>query len=858
MRHWLERYRSIFEEATLIRRLLRDQCISPLAVVLAFATSHAQSTANGNQSGIVAVSGLPNGIRIATNSGRVEEITALRDDVLRIRVDRSGTLPEDASWAVLEEPRHSQAAVQRSDSVDAVGFRTGLLQVSVGRADLRVSIRDGHGVPIQEDAAPITFDGPAFRLRKSMPSDEHYFGLGDKTGPLDRRNHAFTLWNTDAYRFQESTDPIYKSIPFFMTFRAGVAAGVLLDNTWRSSFDFGIETPTAYSFGAVDGPIDYYVFLGPTPQEVVTTYAWLTGKPPMPPRWMLGFQQSRYTYTPESRLLEVGERLRADHIPADALYLDIGFQDRNRPFSVDQQAFPDLKGTLSKLQAMNFHTVAITDLHIAKAPEQGYAPYDSGTAKDEFLHRSDGSVYVGSVWPGPSVFPDFSRPGARKWWGSLYKPLIDIGFAGFWNDMNEPSIFDSPTGTMPDDVVHRIEGSGFASRTATHAELHNVYGMENSRATYEGLLRLEPDVRPFVLTRATYAGGQRYAATWTGDNSSTWNHLRMASPMLKSLGLSGFSFSGADVGGFAGTAIPDLLTKWIEVASFQPIDRDHTETGTGDQEPWVGGPEHEAIRRRFIEERYRLMPYLYTLAEETARTGMPMMRPLFLDYPFATRDRHPIDNDPGVDAEFLLGHDLLIAPSPYPEAPDYYTVEFPSRVWYDYWTGIPVLPPPIAKRDPNAPVAAVDGVPLSAQIKPQLDALPVYVRGGAILPVAPLTQNTNEKPDGPLTVRVYVGEDCQGNLYDDDGKSFAYRSGSFLRMRFGCHVEGSRLTLTISPHEGTYAAWWRDLRIEVYGWNAALGTVMQNGVKIAQAQRQQNRLEFTVADDGKGATLTIE
>ena len=858
MRYWLERLRSIFEEATLIRRLLRDRCIWPLALILALSTSHAQSTANGNRSGIVAVSGLPNGIRVATDSGRVEEITALRDDVLRIRVGRSGTLPEDASWAVLEEARHSQAAAQRADSVDAVGFRTGLLQVSVGRADLRVSIRDGHGVLIQEDAAPITFDGTSFRLHKTMPTDEHYFGLGDKTGPLDRRNQAFTLWNTDAYRFQESTDPIYKSIPFFMTFRAGVAAGVLLDNTWRSSFDFGKESPTSYSFGAVDGPIEYYVFLGPTPQEVETTYAWLTGKPPMPPRWMLGFQQSRYTYTPQSRLLEVGERLRADRIPADALYLDIGFQDKNRPFTVDQQAFPDLKGTLRKLQAMDFHTVAITDLHIAKAPEQGYAPYDSGIAKDEFLHRSDGSIYVGSVWPGPSVFPEFTRPGARKWWGSLYKPLIEMGFAGFWNDMNEPSIFDSPTGTMPDDAVHRIEGSGFASRTATHAELHNVYGMENSRATYEGLLRLEPDVRPFVLTRATYAGGQRYAATWTGDNSSTWNHLRMTSPMLKSLGLSGFSFSGADVGGFAGTATSDLLTKWIEVASFQPIDRDHTETGTGDQEPWVGGPEQEAIRRRFIEERYRLMPYLYTLADETARTGMPMMRPLFLDYPFATRDRHPIDNDPGVDAEFLLGHDLLIAPSPYPEAPDSYTVEFPSRVWYDYWTGLPVSAPAMPKRDPNAPVAAVDGVPLSTQIKPQLDALPVYIRGGAILPIAPLTQSTNEKPDGPLTVRVYVGDDCEGSLYDDDGKSFAYRSGSFLRMRFGCRVEGNKLTLTFSPHEGTYAAWWRDLRIEVYGWNAVSGTVTQNGGRPSQVQRQKNNLEFTVADDGKGTTLTIE
>ena len=268
--------------------------------------------------------------------------------------------------------------------------------------------------------------------------------------------------------------------------------------------------------------------------------------------------------------------------------------------------------------------------------------------------------------------------------------------------MNEPSVFDSPTATIEESAVHRIQEAdqeaGFAKRTATHAELHNVYGMENTRATYDGLRKLEPDTRPFVLTRASYAGGQRYAATWTGDNSSTWNHLRMTAPMLKNLGLSGFSFTGADAGGFAGTATSGLLTKWLEIAAFHPIDRDHTEKGTGDQEPWIGGPEQENIRRGFIEERYRLMPYLYTLAEESTRTGLPMMRPLFLDYPGATRDKHPIDIDPGTEGEFLLGHDLLIAPSPYPEAPDMYTVEFPSANWYDLWTGDRVAAPRASRR----------------------------------------------------------------------------------------------------------------------------------------------------------------
>jgi alpha-glucosidase len=803
---------------------------------------------------------LTNGLRIETTSGGVEQIVALRDDVIRVRAADNQSLPEDASWAVLPEARRNSVDVTREDSANAVGFRTKSLRISVSRSDLRITIRDHSGRILLEDALPLHFDRSAFRVIESMPADEHYFGLGDKTGPLDRRNHAYAMWNTDAYRFQESTDPLYKSIPYFITYRAGIATGIFLDNTTRTNFDFGTESSSSYSFGAVAGPVDYYIFPGPSPRQVVETYAWLTGKPPLPPRWMLGFQQSRYSYTPESRLMEIANRLRADHIPADALYLDIDYQDRNRPFTVNTRTLPDLPKALATLHAMQFHVVAITDLHIADAPGQGYAPYDSGVKGDNFLHRPDGSVYVGSVWPGPSVFPDFTRAQSRTWWGSLYKPFVGMGFDGFWNDMNEPSIFDSPTGTIPLDVLHRIDEPGFCARTATHAEIHNVYGMENSRATYDGLRKIEPDKRPFVLTRATYAGGQRYAATWTGDNSSTWNHLRMTSPMLKSLGISGFSFSGADVGGFAGTATPDLLTKWIEISTFQPIDRDHTEKGTGDQEPWAGGADQENIRRRFIEERYRLMLYLYTLAEETVHTGMPMMRPLFLDYPDAARDKHPIDIDQGVESEFLLGHDLLIAPSPYLDAPDAYTVEFPSAAWYDYWTGerIP-LPATDADPEPNAPPPAIAQVALSANMHPSLDSLPVYVRAGAILPIEPLVQSTEETPHGPLTLRVYAGDDCRGSLYTDDGESFAYERGDFLKMSFTCTVTSKEIRISISRHEGSFIPWWNSISLEIYGWTPVSGKIQLDGQSSAIAMaRGKNFVAISIFDSGAGTSLKLE
>ena len=842
-------FRFTFSAVTLSGLLGFFACTATLRAQSSFVLDH-----------VTGFSSLPNGIEVRDGDAR-EQITALRDDVLRIRVAPRGQMPEDASWAVSADARHSSVPVAPAISGDTIGFRTRSLQVEIDRKTLRLTIRDLAGNIIQQDALPIRYDGTAFRVYKTMPLDEHYFGLGDKTGPLDRRDEAFTLWNTDAYGFQESTDPIYKSIPYFITFRAGRAAGLFLDDTWRTSFDFGKELPGVYSFGAVNGPLDYYFLYGPTPKEVVEHYAQLTGTPPLPPLWTLGFQQSRYSYYPQSRVLEIAARLRADRIPADAIYLDIDYQDHNRPFTINREAFPDFPGMVSQLKAENFHLVTIADLHIAKLPDHGYAPYDTGIAGDEFVHNPDGTVYTGIVWPGPSVFPDFTRQQTRAWFGTLYRDFYSMGVAGFWDDMNEPSVFNTPTKTMPLDVIHRIDEPGFITRTATHAEIHDIYGMQNSRATFEGLLKLNPNLRPFVLTRASYAGGQRYAATWTGDNSSTWNHLRLTTPMLENLGLSGFAFAGADVGGFAGTPSTALLTKWLEVAAFQPIDRDHTEKGSGDQEPWVGGPEQEAIRRRFIEERYRLMPYLYTLAEETSRTGLPMVRPLFLEFPHAATDGHPIDID--TSGEFLLGSDLLIAAPPFPDELSSYQAEFPTAVWYNYWTGEKVsAPPPAPPPDPALPPAPSSLVPLTTDIRPELATLPVFARGGAIIPISPLVQSTNETPQGPLTLRVYTGnadQPCSGSLYLDDGASYAYRHGAYLRMKFTCKVDVDGFHLHLDPHEGSYPAWWKEIRAEIYGWTPKQNAIVANGKPATlESHELPHGLAVVFPDNGSGFELDLK
>jgi alpha-glucosidase len=803
-------------------------------------------------SSVTAITPLANGIEVR-DGALILRITALREDVLRIRAG-NGALPEDASWAALPEARAASIAVNQDSDAIVAGFHTASLRITIDRATGQLTLFDRSGNIVQQDAEPVQFQGKQYRIAKVMPVDEHYFGLGDKTAGFDRREQAFRMWNTDSYGWQESTDPLYKSIPFYLSYRAGTSLGVLIDNTWPSSFDFGKTQGDTFQYRADGGPVDVYLLYGPSAKHVLENYAWLTGPTPLPPLWALGFQQSRYSYMSQDRVLEVAERLRKDRIPADAIYLDIDYQDKNRPFTVNTQTFPDLPGMVAALHQEKFHVVAITDLHIADLPGQNYSAFDSGLAGDHFVKNADGSLFVGPVWPGLSVFPDFTRQMTRSWWGTLYEPFAKAGIDGYWNDMNEPSVFNVLK-TMPNTVMHRIDEPGFRSRTATHQEIHNVYGMENARATFDGQLALKPDVRPFVLARAAYAGSQRYAATWTGDNSATWNHLRLTTSMLKNLGLSGFSLAGADVGGYAGTPSPELLTKWIEIAAFQPIDRDHAEKGTGDHEPWASGPEQEAIRRHFIEERYKLLPYLYTVMEQGTRTGLPLLRPLFLEFPDAAADHHPIDVDLTAGGEFMVGPDLLVAAPPFPDRANDYDAELPSAGWYDFWTGKRVT-------GGNTPALTGDTLTVAAMstisIHPELATLPVFVRPGAIIPTEPLVQSTAEKPEGPLTLRVFPGPNCAGEIYQDDGSTFGYRKGEFLRMKFTCETSSKNgdLAIHIGTHDGHYPAWWNEVVVEVNGLTTNTASATVNG-RAADVTSSDRRLSIPAADRGTGIEIIV-
>ncbi len=768
-------------------RLVR--CIGIGLLLFAINISSAAAIGWQHLGNVQRVEKLQDGVLLTAGPANVR-ITAFRDGVIRVRLAPEGSFAKDSSWAVIESP--DAPAIKFEDSKTELRMTAGVVVVIVKKTPLLVTFTDLAGTVLlaDEPSLPMAWDGTYVHAWKRMPLEEGYYGLGDKPGPMNRRNHAYTMWNTDFYGWQESDDPLYKTIPFFIGLHKGTAYGVFFDNSYRSSFDFGKESPDYFSFGAEGGELNYYFIAGPEPKKIVQQFTALVGRTPLPPFWSLGYQQSRYSYYPEAHAYEIVQTLRQKKIPADVIYFDIDYQQGNAPFTINREYFPHFEKMIADFRAQGMRTILITDLHIKKDPGHGYVPYDSGIKNDVFVKRPDGSVYVGIVWPGDSVFPDFTLSRVRDWWGGLYKNFVDMGVAGFWNDMNEPALFQTLSKTMPLDNVHRIDDG----TTLDHRAIHNVYGMENARATNQGLLKLRPDERPFVLTRAAYAGTGRYAATWTGDNSATWNHIGMSVPQIMSLGLSGYSLVGADVGGFAGSPPADLLTRWYELGVFYPIYRNHAAKGTADHEPWASGPEQEAIRKRYIELRYKLLPYIYTSMEETSRTGIPLMEPIFLEFPDA-------QNLYGEDHEFLFGHDFLVAPV-VTEKVDAQDIHLPPGDWYDFW---------------NAEIhLSTDQISL----RPALAETPLYVRAGAIIPMQPVVQSTNEKPDGPLELLVYMGEDCHGTLYQDDGHTLAYQKGNFLRVNFACDISQQEMTVTSKIEKNAYQPWWNSTQLQIYGAGA--------------------------------------
>ncbi len=610
-----------------------------------------------------------------------------------------------------------------------------------------------------------------------IPDNTSLYGTGEVCGSLLRNGHTTEAWNTDAYGYGPRNPSLYQSHPWVLGVRPdGTAFGVLADTTYRCKMDLSQEI-----LFAAEGPaFPVYLFEGDSPQAVLTRLTDFIGRMPLPPKWALGYQQSKYSYAPESYARWVANEFRNRDIPCDVLWFDIDYMDGYRIFTFSPSGFPNPLTFNSDMHAMGYHTVWMIDPGVKV--ESGYFVYDQGTAGDNWVLDASGNVYTGVVWPGDCHFPDFTRPAARTWWASLYGDFMAQGIDGVWNDMNEPGIFDGPGHSMPIECWHR-GGGGLPE--GPHAQYHNVYGMLMVKASREGILAAHPTKRPFVLSRANFIGGQRYAAMWTGDNVATWNHLYYATPMVLNMGLSGQPFAGPDLGGFADDGTADLFARWMGVGVFMPFCRAHADNAGIDKEPWSFGTSVEDTCRTAIERRYRLLPYLYTLFHDASETGLPVVRPVFFADPadLSLRDE---------DVAFLIGADLLVVPNVSQDWSSAPAPNLPSGIWRTI-----SLVGEDSANDVNQP--------------------DLRVRGGAIVPVGPVMEYTGELALDPLTLEVSLDASgyAEGWLYEDAGDGFGYESGNYRLARYTATQSGSNVTVAVAEVQGAMATPARQVSVQV-------------------------------------------
>ncbi len=720
-------------------------------------------------------------------------IGVLAPNLIRVRMTPTGEFLEGRSWAVTQpDEQWSTVVFEVQEKADAIEIETEQLRIVVYRDSCRIECFDLAGQPFAQDAdQAMSWRTGAVAAWKRIETDEHFYGFGERTGLLDKLSKVQTNWTYDALDYDVLTDNMYQAIPFFMALRPGVGYGLFFNTTFWSQFDIGAQQPGVWRMETQGSELDYYIIYGPEPAKILSTYTQLTGRMPLPPRWSLGYHQCRWSYESQDIVRQLAHEFRQRRIPCDVIHLDIDYMNGYRVFTWSPKRFADPKQLLHDLMQDGFKAVTIVDPGVKYEPEADYEVFDEGLKNDYFVRKTDGGLFHGYVWPDKAVFPDFLRPEVRDWWGSLHKSLTDIGIAGIWNDMNEPALDDRPFGDPGNKIAFPLDASqGPKEEGATHAEVHNLYGLTMAQAAYQGLEKLRSTERSFVLTRSGYAGVQRWSAVWTGDNQSLWEHLEMSLPMLCNLGLSGVAFVGADIGGFAGNATAELFARWMQVGMLYPLMRGHSALTTAQHEPWVFGDRVEKICREYIELRYRLLPYLYTLFWEAATTGAPIVRPLLYHFP----------NDPQtftLSDQVMLGSSLLAAPI-YRPGVEHRAVYLPEGRWYDWWSG-----------------EVIDG-PTHILVHAPLERMPLYVRAGSIIPMAPVMQYVDERPLDQLTLRIWKGTG-EWTLYEDDGHTFEYKTGASCTTTYRVRTEGQQTLVEIKAREGGFSPAAREAIVELVG-----------------------------------------
>lgn len=768
---------------------------------------HAQSRLSEQIGNVQSVTAIKSGYTLTLNNAFVN-ITAYNPTTVRFRITKQKPA-EDFSYAIdsLTPNGTLRQAMVKSRDGNTIILGTDSLTLFINKNPFYVRVVNSRGEELCKDDSLLrtSWYGNQVSSYKKLHADEKFVGLGEKTGGLNRRGSYFRHWNSDIPGYALNQDPLYSTVPFFIGIHSNVVYGIFFDNTNQSYFNFGAGADEEiFHFGADDGDMNYYFFGGSTIAQILKDYTALTGRTPMPPLWSMGFQQSRWGYESQQQILDIARTFRDKKLPADVMVSDITYMDNYKIFTWNPTSFGNAKGMMQQIKQMGFDMVTIIDPGIKIEP--GYKAYEEGVANGYFARYPDGRFYTGHVWPGRCHFPDFTRSIVRDWWGKSFKnEYVDYGIKGFWNDMNEPAAW----GREFPNIIEFGEGKD----KKTLFTVKNAYGSLMSKATYEGTRKLMNGQRPFVLTRAAYAGVQKYSAQWTGDNVSTDDHMLLGFRLLNSMGISGIPYVGMDIGGFMGNPTPELFVRWMSMGVYSPLFRNHTSIDFNYREPWLFGETNTRRIRTILEQRYKILPYLYSSFYQAHTTGLPVNRMLPLYHAF---DKNIYDSR--YENQFYFGDNLLVCPvASTREVLDVYLPG--NQQWYRLsndkaYTG-------------NA----------SYVVPSPLDDLPVFVKEGAIVPMQSVVQNTKEKGDGILYLHIWKSnKPSTFQYYEDDGETYNYEQGNYYKRLIT--YDGLSNKLMLEAKEGSYTSKFHTLKIILHGFNQTkdLTLLMKDTAMLVELQ----------------------
>jgi len=758
----------------------------------------------------------------STSNGKAQVIV-YSPNVIRIRIDKQNPV-SDFSYAVVTGPTSCAVKVINNAAVYEISTDSLVLRITKKPMRFTFLTKDGKVINADDPAFGTSWLGDEVTTYKSLQKGERFIGLGEQSGSLDRAGSALVNYNTDNPKYDNTTDRTYSTIPFYIGLHNKLAYGIFMDNPSKSLFNFGAGNNRFSYFKAECGEMNYYFIHHTLVKDIIASYTWLTGRTPIPPKWSLGYQQCRWSYFPESDFLSTAAKFRERRIPIDLMYLDIHYMDQYKVFTWDDQMFPDPKGTANKLKDLDMHVAVIIDPGVKIADD--YPMYKEGVDSAFYIKYPDGTNYAAQVWPGWCNFPDFTMPRARAWWGKWMKTYAGAGVTGFWNDMNEIAVWGKD---VPSFLHLNWDGHG-----STYQYGKNVYGSLMARSTYEGAKKHLNGERPFVLTRSGYSGLQRYTSIWTGDNQATEDHMLLGVRMLNSLGLSGVSFAGMDIGGFSGNPTQTLYTRWMQLGAFMPLYRGHTSFTMMRGEPWSFGEVFEDVVRRYIGFRYQLMPYIYSNFYESSQNGMPVMRSLAIDYP---HDSIIYEGDS--QQHYLFGPSMLVAPCKSTE--ELSKVYLPQGEWYDLFTD--------KLYAGNQKIAAESG----------LYKLPVYIKAGSIIPMQKLVESTSEHTGDTLFVHLYAGKaKNQYEYYEDDSRTYRYEKGEFYKRLIS--YDPQQPTLVFNAKEGNSGSQFKVITLVMHGLSSEdlqRLTVNGNTNSVKKDRIRFFRSNFKFADYGPFDTKMV-